>query len=150
MYVFCKDKLPMDVDFMVVDTLEVSILLRGVPRLTITLQALRPKLVLFKSFEDAATAVDEMVNTVMGSTAAPVDDADGDSDGGDDALSGRDDGWACELGVSTMSSKAKPSRKQIRSHHAELLVSWGVLAFGRFSKTLSTKPKSSASLAVEH
>ncbi|KZW00324.1 ARM repeat-containing protein [Exidia glandulosa HHB12029] len=75
MYMFCKNKLPMDVEFMVIDTLE----------------ALRPKLVLFKSFEEAASAVDEMFNGVLGN-AVQVEDVDGDSDGGEDAGSGRDDG----------------------------------------------------------
>ncbi|KAI8994050.1 ARM repeat-containing protein [Trametes punicea] len=44
MYILSKEPLPMDVEFMLSDSLE----------------AVRPKLVMFKSYEEAATAVDEM------------------------------------------------------------------------------------------
>lgn len=75
MYVFCKDKLPMDVEFMLIDTLE----------------ALRPKLILYKTFEEAAFAVDDMFNAVLGSSSQ-AEEADGDSDGREDVGSGGDDG----------------------------------------------------------
>ncbi|CAK5281737.1 unnamed protein product [Mycena citricolor] len=45
-YVFCKDAMPMDVDFMVTDSLE----------------AVRPKMETAKNLEEAASAVDEMLN----------------------------------------------------------------------------------------
>lgn len=48
-YVLCKNELPMDVDFMLSDSLE----------------ALRPKLVMFKTVEEAAGAVDEMLNSAF-------------------------------------------------------------------------------------
>jgi hypothetical protein len=51
-YVLCKEPMPMDVEFMVTDSLE----------------AIRPKLTLSKNIEDAATAVDEMfASSVQGS-----------------------------------------------------------------------------------
>lgn len=52
-YVLCKEPMPMDVEFMVTDSLE----------------AIRPKLALSKNIEDAAAAVDEMFasSTVQGS-----------------------------------------------------------------------------------
>ena len=49
LYVHCKNSVPMDVEFMLNDSLE----------------AVRPKLVQFKSFEEAAVAVDEMFNVVF-------------------------------------------------------------------------------------
>jgi regulator of nonsense transcripts 2 len=66
LYVLCKDELPMDVDFMLSDTIE----------------ALRPKIVHFKTFEEAAEAVNEMMSSAMQS--AGVDDGE-ESDGGDDS-----------------------------------------------------------------
>ena len=49
LYVHCKNSVPMDVEFMLNDSLE----------------AVRPKLVQFKNFEEAAVAVDEMFNVVF-------------------------------------------------------------------------------------
>ena len=49
LYVHCKNPLPMDVEFMLNDSLE----------------AVRPKLVQFKTFEEAALAVDEMFNVAL-------------------------------------------------------------------------------------
>ncbi|KAH7108193.1 ARM repeat-containing protein [Auriculariales sp. MPI-PUGE-AT-0066] len=74
LYIFCKDRLPMDVEFMIIDTLE----------------ALRPKLVLFKTLEDAASAVDEMFSAVAPTNGQVLDDGD-ESDAGDDAGSGAED-----------------------------------------------------------
>ncbi|KAG8722033.1 hypothetical protein FRC08_007802 [Ceratobasidium sp. 394] len=69
LYVHCKSPMPMEVDFMLNDTVE----------------ALRPKLVLAKSFEEAAIAVDAMFDLV----ARTGEDANGDGDesdrGGDDS-----------------------------------------------------------------
>ncbi|PFH51566.1 hypothetical protein AMATHDRAFT_74915 [Amanita thiersii Skay4041] len=45
-YIHCKESLPMDVDFMISDSVE----------------AVRPKLTLIKTMEEAAAAVDEMLN----------------------------------------------------------------------------------------
>ncbi|KDR75800.1 hypothetical protein GALMADRAFT_248514 [Galerina marginata CBS 339.88] len=60
-YIICKEPLPMDVDFMLTDSLE----------------AVRPKLEIAKTLEQAATAVDEMFNSAYQTTA---DDSGDDSD----------------------------------------------------------------------
>ncbi|KZT65935.1 ARM repeat-containing protein [Daedalea quercina L-15889] len=49
LYVLCKEPLPMDVEFMLTDSLE----------------AVRPKLTVLKTFEEAAVAVDEMFATAL-------------------------------------------------------------------------------------
>ncbi|KAJ7072238.1 ARM repeat-containing protein [Mycena amicta] len=64
-YVRCKDNLPMDVDFMLSDSLE----------------AVRPKLEMPKSLEEAASAVDEMVNLAFQSNEQ---DAGSGEDSGED------------------------------------------------------------------
>ncbi|KAG8747796.1 hypothetical protein FRC10_011241 [Ceratobasidium sp. 414] len=63
LYAHCKSAMPMEVDFMLNDTLE----------------ALRPRLVLAKSFEEAAIAVDAMFDLV----ARAGEDANGDGDESD-------------------------------------------------------------------
>ncbi|KAJ7647234.1 transcription factor [Roridomyces roridus] len=69
-YVHCKDDLPMDVDFMLTDSLE----------------AVRPKLEMAKTLEEAAVAVDEMINSVFQATNSQGDDgtASGDESGDED------------------------------------------------------------------
>lgn len=64
-YVLCKDELPMDVDFMLSDTLDVSQIIIFHDHDLTAVQAIRPKLAMPKSVEEAAAAVDEMFNTVM-------------------------------------------------------------------------------------
>lgn len=68
MYTLSKGTLPMDVDFMLSDTFE----------------SLRPKLVLYKSFGEAAQAVEEMMAAVA--KAGPVEEEpeEGDLEGGDE------------------------------------------------------------------
>ncbi|KAF9227255.1 ARM repeat-containing protein [Gyrodon lividus] len=61
-YVLCKEELPMDVDFMLSDSLE----------------AIRPKLTMPKSIEEAAMVVDEMFNTAMQNAGLAPDDESGD------------------------------------------------------------------------
>lgn len=48
-YVLCKEDLPMDVDFMLSDSIE----------------AIRPKMMMYKTIEEAAVAVDEMFNAAL-------------------------------------------------------------------------------------
>ncbi|KAF8967853.1 armadillo-type protein [Flammula alnicola] len=60
-YIHCKEPLPMDVDFMLSDSLE----------------AVRPKLEMAKTLEQAATAVDEMFNSAFQTTG---DDSGDDSE----------------------------------------------------------------------
>lgn len=48
-YVLCKEDLPMDVDFMLSDSIE----------------AIRPKMTMYKTIEEAAVAVDEMFNAAL-------------------------------------------------------------------------------------
>jgi regulator of nonsense transcripts 2 len=54
----------MDVEFMLSDSLEVSVLFKYSVYCPSTLvrQAVRPKLVIYKTIEDAAVAVDDMLN----------------------------------------------------------------------------------------
>ncbi|KAM5543259.1 hypothetical protein V8D89_003133 [Ganoderma adspersum] len=74
LYVHCKNTVPMDVEFMLNDSLE----------------AVRPKLVQFKNFEEAAVAVDEMFNAVVQNASVATGDlGDADGDSGDE--SGGDD-----------------------------------------------------------
>ncbi|KAJ9104356.1 hypothetical protein QFC19_003998 [Naganishia cerealis] len=63
-YVLCKAELPMDVEFMVSDTLEV----RAIGSVShyhrvegFSFQMLRPKMTPFKTFQEAALAIDEML-----------------------------------------------------------------------------------------
>lgn len=55
--------MPMDVDFMVSDTLEVCLILPAVAKrhLIFRQQMLRPKMTPFKTFQEAAEATDEML-----------------------------------------------------------------------------------------
>ncbi|KAH9917919.1 transcription factor [Epithele typhae] len=74
LYVHSKDPLPMDVEFMLTDSLE----------------AVRPKLSMFMTFEEAAVAVDEMFNTAFQNAGVAMpDEVDGGDDSGED--SGGDD-----------------------------------------------------------
>ncbi|KAG1716634.1 hypothetical protein ID866_512 [Astraeus odoratus] len=71
-YVLCKEELPMDVDFMLSDSLE----------------AVRPKLPVPKSIEEAAKAVDDMFNTAMHNAGVALEDESGD-ESEDDEEDGR-------------------------------------------------------------
>ncbi|KZT57798.1 ARM repeat-containing protein [Calocera cornea HHB12733] len=68
MYVHCKESIPMDVDFMITDTIE----------------ALRPKLALFKSYDEAAAAVNEIfrlqAQKMADGSSVNGYDSDGDED----------------------------------------------------------------------
>ncbi|KAF8322150.1 transcription factor [Clavulina sp. PMI_390] len=79
-YVFCKEELPMDISFMMSDTIE----------------ALRPKLVMFKDLDEAATAVDEMIalakkNGPQIENGDDEGDDSGDEGGGDRSRDRPDD-----------------------------------------------------------
>ncbi|KAJ4483312.1 transcription factor [Lentinula aciculospora] len=63
-YVHCKDPLPMDVDFMLSDSLE----------------AVRPKFKVFKTIEEAAIAVDEMLTAAFQDVDFNGDDSGEDSE----------------------------------------------------------------------
>ncbi|KAG9058049.1 hypothetical protein FS842_002010 [Serendipita sp. 407] len=74
LYILTKTDIPMDVDFMITDTME----------------QLRPKLVMYKTFEEAAAAVDEMFEN----TKADGDDSgdeSGDEDDNRSAVAGQED-----------------------------------------------------------
>ncbi|KAG6879667.1 hypothetical protein C0992_013203 [Termitomyces sp. T32_za158] len=66
-YIHCKDPLPLDVDFMVSDSFE----------------AVRPKLQLAKTIEEAAVAVDEMFSAAYQNTALGDDSGDDSEDEGE-------------------------------------------------------------------
>ncbi|KAI9059126.1 ARM repeat-containing protein [Trametes sanguinea] len=67
MYILSKDPLPMDVEFMLNDSLE----------------AVRPKLVMFKTYEEAATAVDEIFAIALQN--AGIVTGDGGEDSGEES-----------------------------------------------------------------
>jgi regulator of nonsense transcripts 2 len=62
-YIHCKDPLPMDVDFMLSDSIEVSVNFLDPDPIKCLKQAVRPKLEMMKTLEQAAIAVDEMFNS---------------------------------------------------------------------------------------
>ncbi|KAF7984246.1 hypothetical protein HWV62_16072 [Athelia sp. TMB] len=68
-YIFCKQDLPMDVEFMLSDSLE----------------AVRPKLVTLKSLEEAAVAVDEMFNIALQNSGMLSGDDSGEESDGDES-----------------------------------------------------------------
>ncbi|KAI0071735.1 transcription factor [Panus rudis PR-1116 ss-1] len=68
MYILCKDPLPMDIEFMLNDSLE----------------AVRPKLVMYKTYEEAATAVDEMFVAALQNAGLITGDDSGDESGDED------------------------------------------------------------------
>ncbi|TBU55635.1 transcription factor [Dichomitus squalens] len=74
LYVHCKNPLPMDVEFMLNDSLE----------------AVRPKLVQFRNFEEASSAVDEMFNVALQNAGIARDIGDADNDSGEES-GGEDD-----------------------------------------------------------
>ncbi|KAJ9107589.1 hypothetical protein QFC21_001048 [Naganishia friedmannii] len=76
-YVLCKAELPMDVEFMVSDTLEM----------------LRPKMAPFKTFQDAAAAIDEMVaaQSVEGEAEEDEEEDDAESVGNNARMHGEDE-----------------------------------------------------------
>jgi regulator of nonsense transcripts 2 len=67
-YVHCKEALPLDVDFMYSDSLEVSNTLSRRPGAELPVKAVRPRLELAKTIEEAANAVDDMFNSAFQST----------------------------------------------------------------------------------
>ncbi|KAJ7287430.1 transcription factor [Mycena rebaudengoi] len=67
-YVHCKEDIPMDVDFMLSDSLE----------------AVRPKLEMPKTLEEAANAVDEMLNAALQSAGLPDDGTGSGDESGDE------------------------------------------------------------------
>ncbi|KAI0930686.1 hypothetical protein AcV5_007335 [Taiwanofungus camphoratus] len=68
MYVLCKAPLPMDVEFMLSDSLE----------------AVRPKMVAFKTLEEAGVAVDEMFNSAFQNAGISAGEDSGEESGEDD------------------------------------------------------------------
>ncbi|KAH9929303.1 ARM repeat-containing protein, partial [Amylocystis lapponica] len=65
LYALCKARLPMEVEFMLSDSLE----------------AVRPKMPIFKTFEEAAVAVDEMFNTAFQNAGITAGDDSGEDSG---------------------------------------------------------------------
>lgn len=67
-YVLCKEDLPMDVDFMLSDSME----------------AIRPKMMMYKTIEEAALAVDDMFNVALQNAGLSTgEDSGEDSDEGE-------------------------------------------------------------------
>ncbi|KAF9263251.1 ARM repeat-containing protein [Marasmius fiardii PR-910] len=69
-YVLCKNELPMDVDFMLSDSLEARI-------------AVRPKFQLAKTVEEAANTVDEMLNSAFQNVEITDGEDSGEDSGGE-------------------------------------------------------------------
>ncbi|QRW21674.1 eukaryotic translation initiation factor 4G [Rhizoctonia solani] len=109
LYVHCKAPLPMEVDFMLNDTLE----------------ALRPKLTLFKSFEEAAVAVDSMFDLVdagledgdNGDESDRGGDESGDENDADRRKAQRDD--ASDIDVSDEDNRPGSPEALLIVNHAE-------------------------------
>ncbi|PCH43529.1 ARM repeat-containing protein [Wolfiporia cocos MD-104 SS10] len=76
LYVLCKTPLPMDVEFMLVDSLE----------------AVRPKLTMFKTSEEAAVAVDEMFNSAFQNAGITNSEDSGEDSGDEGEEEGRREG----------------------------------------------------------
>ncbi|KAI9510115.1 ARM repeat-containing protein [Russula earlei] len=74
-YLLCKEPMPMDIDFMVTDSLE----------------AVRPKVALLKNIEDAANAVDEMFASTVPGSSPGAGDASGDDSGDEGERPTKDD-----------------------------------------------------------
>ncbi|KAN0107367.1 Armadillo-type fold [Russula decolorans] len=74
-YLLCKEQMPMDVEFMVTDSLE----------------AIRPKMALLKNIEDAASAVDEMFASTVQGSSPDVGEGSGDDSGDEGERPTKDD-----------------------------------------------------------
>ncbi|KAF8557593.1 ARM repeat-containing protein [Imleria badia] len=74
-YVLCKNELPMDVDFMLSDSLE----------------AIRPKLPMPKTIEEAAAAVDDIFNTLIQNAGLTIEGDSGDDSDDDGERPQQDD-----------------------------------------------------------
>ncbi|PPQ79942.1 hypothetical protein CVT25_003014 [Psilocybe cyanescens] len=97
-YIHCKEPLPMDVDFMLSDSLE----------------AVRPKLEIAKTIEQAAIAVDEMFNSAYQTTGVADDSGDeSDEEGERRDDKGLDDEEADDFGeLDSPTEERAPSPEQ--------------------------------------
>ncbi|KIJ40979.1 hypothetical protein M422DRAFT_209705 [Sphaerobolus stellatus SS14] len=94
LYTLCKSQpLPMDVEFMLSDSLE----------------AIRPQLSRFKTFEEAALAVDDIVSGIISQTAAGGDDSDSGDEEGTDRPEEEEDGAAGDDGASYDNTEDRPA-----------------------------------------
>jgi regulator of nonsense transcripts 2 len=97
-YAHCKADLPMDVEFMFSDSLE----------------AVRPKLVIYKTIEEAAVAVDEMFNLAFQSSGmAPGDDSGEDSGDEGDRPAEEEEDEADGSGPESPDKERAPSPDQV-------------------------------------
>lgn len=87
-YVLCKEPLPMDVEFMLTDSLE----------------AIRPKLALFKTLEEAAVAVEEMFALAFQTAGLTTGEDSGEDSGDEGERIGKEDDEDGEEGEATESS----------------------------------------------
>ncbi|THH19959.1 hypothetical protein EW146_g1328, partial [Bondarzewia mesenterica] len=87
-YVLCKEPLPMDVEFMVTDSLE----------------AIRPKVAMFKTLEEAAVAVDDMFASAFQSAGLTTGDDSGEDSGDEGERIGNHDEEDGEEGGAVESS----------------------------------------------
>ncbi|KAF8609017.1 transcription factor [Ceratobasidium sp. AG-I] len=108
LYVHCKLPMPMEVDFMLNDTFE----------------ALRPKLTLAKSFEEAAIAVDAMFDLSADDVAADGDESDhggddsGDEKNGDRRKGQQDEGSDMDISDNDV-RPTSPEAALVRMSHSE-------------------------------
>ncbi|OAX42276.1 ARM repeat-containing protein [Rhizopogon vinicolor AM-OR11-026] len=93
-YVLCKEDLPMDVDFMLSDSME----------------AIRPKLTMYKTLEEAAVAVDDMFNAALQNAGLSTgDDSGEDSDEEGERLQQQDDEDGDTTGQESSNEDRAPS-----------------------------------------
>ncbi|KAI0093344.1 ARM repeat-containing protein [Irpex rosettiformis] len=98
MYVLCKDPLPMDVDFMLSDSIE----------------AVRPRAIMFKTFEEAAAAVDEMFSVAFQNAGLTTgEDSGDDEDEDDNARRDADDDEDGEGGPESPTDERAPSPEAV-------------------------------------
>ncbi|KAH0827963.1 ARM repeat-containing protein [Lanmaoa asiatica] len=90
-YVLRKEELPMDVDFMLSDSLDVRQICNFHNHDLTAMQAIRPKLAMPKSIEEAAAVVDEMFNTVMQNAGLTTEGDSGDDSEDDGERPQQDD-----------------------------------------------------------
>ncbi|KAK7005600.1 nonsense-mediated mRNA decay factor [Favolaschia claudopus] len=84
-YVHCKEGLPMDVDFMLSDSLEVVLsFARSWLVVEPSTKAVRPKLEMPKTLEEAANAVDEMLNSAFQTSDLLEDEGESGDESGDE------------------------------------------------------------------
>ncbi|RDB25023.1 Regulator of nonsense transcripts UPF2 [Hypsizygus marmoreus] len=125
-YIHCKDAIPMDVDFMVSDSLE----------------AVRPKLQMVKTVEEAAVAVDEMFSSAFQNDSVPGEDSGDDSGDEGERHNGEDRDEEEEEGLGGTDS---PTDERAPSPEQEVILS----ASNSLQESLGPSEEADAEFAKE-